>query len=119
MNLILNLEPFLISECYSNDTLIESIKYTHIRSIVESTYPDIHDLDIPYSRASIALCWLSIFDTFDSSKLDQNSSRLEFIQRFLVTMMFLHVDTKSARSSQRILIPSELAYLLQLGKCLG
>jgi hypothetical protein len=76
MNLILDLEPFLISKCYSNDTLIESIKYTHIRSIVESAYPDIHDLDIPYSRASIALCGLSIFDTFDSSKLDQNSSWL-------------------------------------------
>jgi hypothetical protein len=102
MNPILDLEPFLISECYSNDTLIESIKYRHIRSIVESAYPDIHGLDIPYSRTSIALCWLSLFDTFDSSKLDKNSSRLEFIQRFLVAMMFFHVDTKSVRSSQQI-----------------
>lgn len=82
---------FNVDQCYNNTLLEEggaaSERHSNFRLQMISQYPNITShIDVPYSKESIALCWLSFVDQFQL--LNEDEVGLELAQRFVLAILY-------------------------------
>ena len=90
---VVSTASFNVKECYNDPLLpkgdVALQRHENFRLQIISQYPNTTSLiDVPYSKESVALCWLSYFDKFEQVSADEIGVVLA--QRFALATLYYH-----------------------------